>query len=352
MPNLRLGGLIVIDFIDMAAAKNKKKVEDTMRAAMRTDRAKHDMTRLSKMGLMEIARQRMKAAKMSAMYTACPTCEGYGLIKNLEAAAIAALRKLQTRSARGDAGRIRLSVPPDVATWMLNHKRDEVVQIEHRQRLSIDIAPDPSLLRHKAEMETFPREATPEPAPRVVQDRVPPTPPSEQELARSSAPIVAETIDGAAEAAPGRDEAAAPATTRKRRRRRRRPTSTSTEDRAAQGTQPDSTVVPFTPATDAAAEASTSKETETEPSAAGAEGEPNGRRKRRRRRRRTSSARSESSGQAAGRDAPPRAEESSVPSNVRSDELMPAAAGSRESKRGSRSSSGRRRQRGKGGTSD
>ena len=336
-----LGGLIVIDFIDMASTKNKKKVEDTMRAAMRTDRAKHDMTRLSKMGLMEIARQRLKAAKMSAMYTACPTCEGYGLIKNLEAAAIAALRKLQTRSTRGDAGRIRLSVPPDVATWMLNNKRDEVVQVEHRQRLSIDIVPDTNLLRHQAELETFPREATPEPAPRIVEDRVPPTPPSEQELARSPEPAVAQTAEGSAEAPAAEDQAAAPADPRKRQRRRRRPAAKSTEDSG-------STVVPFTPPADAVAQASASPQ--TEPGEAVAEGESNGRRKRRRRRRRTSGTPSESTGQAPRGDAVPAAEEGAVPPSVRSDELMPAAAGSsRKSRRGSQSSSGHGRGRGTGG---
>ena len=341
-----LGGLIVIDFIDMLAAKNKKKVEDTMRAAMRGDKAKHDMTRLSKMGLMQIARQRLKAAKMSAMYTACPTCEGYGLIKNLEAAAIAALRELQTRSARGDAGKIRLSIPPDVATWMLNHKRDEVVQIEHRQRLSIDIAPDPSLLRHQAKLETFPREATPEPVARVVQDRVPPTPPSEQELARSSGPIVEEKIGKGAEAPAPADEATAPAPTR-RRRRRRKSASKSTGDRTAQDTDSGSKVVPLTPAADAVAETSASEE--PEPSAAGAEAESSGRPRRRRRRRRGGGARPESTGQAAERDATPPPEQAVVPRGVRSDELMPAAVGStRKSKRGPGSSTGRRRPKGHG----
>ena len=82
-----LGGLIVIDFIDMVAMRNKKKVEEAMRRAMKGDRARHDITRISKMGLVEIARQRLRGAKMGAMYTTCPSCDGHGLIKNLEAAA-------------------------------------------------------------------------------------------------------------------------------------------------------------------------------------------------------------------------------------------------------------------------
>jgi ribonuclease E len=297
---------------------------------------------------MEIARQRLKAAKMSAMYTACPTCEGYGLIKNLEAAAIAALRKLQTRSARGDAGKIRLSLPPDVATWMLNHKREEVVQVEHRQRLSVDVAPQPSLLRHQAKLETFPREETTEPVPRVVEDRVPRTPPSEQELARSAGPAVAQTISGKPEAPIDGDAAAAPADTRKRRRRRRKPAATSTAERAAQDTESDSKVVPFTPTAEAERQASESEETPA--NAAGAEAASNGRRRRRRRRRRPSGAPSESTGPAEEQNATPRAEEGGVPAGVQSDELMPAAAGSsRRSKRGPRSSSGRRRGRGRDG---
>ena len=107
-----LGGLVVIDFIDMMAARNQKAVEKVMRDAMKADRAKYDVTRISKLGLMEIARQRIKSEKMGASYATCPVCEGYGLIKNIEPAGLAALRKLQTRCLRTDFGKVHMRVPP------------------------------------------------------------------------------------------------------------------------------------------------------------------------------------------------------------------------------------------------
>ena len=125
-----LGGLLVIDFIDMNASRNRMKVERAMREAMKGDRAKYDLTRLSKLGLMECARQRNKSAKMAASYATCPACEGYGLIKNVETAALAALRKLQTRSSRSHIGRLRVGLPTEVAMWLLNNKREELVRIE------------------------------------------------------------------------------------------------------------------------------------------------------------------------------------------------------------------------------
>ena len=162
-----LGGLIVIDFIDLAASRNRAKVERAMREAMKGDRARHDLTRLSKLGLMEIARQRIKGAKMAASYNTCAACDGYGLVKNVETAALAALRKLQTRSVRGDIGRIRVGLPADVATWLANHKREEMLRIERRHGIQVEIVPAPGLLRHESEFEAIvrsPQEATTEEA--------------------------------------------------------------------------------------------------------------------------------------------------------------------------------------------
>ena len=112
-----IGGIIVSDFIDMASTRNRKKVEKAMKDALKGDKARHDVTPISKLGLMEIARQRIKGEKMGASYATCPACEGYGLIKNVEAAALAALRKLQTRSGRRGVGVIKLKLPTEVATW-------------------------------------------------------------------------------------------------------------------------------------------------------------------------------------------------------------------------------------------
>jgi len=343
-----LGGLVVVDFIDMMAAKNRKKVEDKMRAAMRGDRARHDLTRLSKMGLMEIARQRLKSAKMATMYTSCPSCEGYGLIKNLEAAAIAAMRKIETRSTRSDIGRIRLALPGDVATWILNHKRDGLVEIERRHQLRIDIEPRARLLRHETEIETFPRE---EPAVSDVPD-IPdrPAPPP-----RAETPATPDARTEPAEPPAAEPEKAAAAPTRRKRRRRRRKTERS-EETSTEETKTATAAVAEIPAA--------SEEAPGEPPAAGSEtggDRPEGRRRRRRRRRPRSSGSSASSASPESSPAPASSSppdkpsepaihsiERIVPEGVRADELMPAAVGSdaKRAKGGSRSSSGRRRRRG------
>ncbi len=162
-----LGGLVVIDFIDMLATRNKKKVEKAVRDAMRSDKAKYDITVISKLGLMEIARQRLKGAKIAASYATCPVCDGHGLIKNIEPSALYALRKLQTRCARGGFGRLRMLLPPEVATWLLNNKRGEISAIERRYDIRIEVAPDDALLRHECRFETFPRLKKEEPEPPV-----------------------------------------------------------------------------------------------------------------------------------------------------------------------------------------
>ncbi|HKQ62106.1 MAG TPA: Rne/Rng family ribonuclease, partial [Candidatus Polarisedimenticolaceae bacterium] len=153
-----VGGLVVIDFIDMMASRNQKAVEKTMRDAMKNDKAKCDVTRLSKLGLMEIARQRLKGAKVGATYATCTACEGFGLVKNIESAGLAALRKLQTRVARGGVGRVRAALPPDVAVWMLNNKREDLLQLDLRQGVRVEVEPKPTLLRHQSEFEILPRE--------------------------------------------------------------------------------------------------------------------------------------------------------------------------------------------------
>jgi ribonuclease E len=236
-----LGGLVVIDFIDMMAARNQKQVEKVMRDAMRTDRAKYDVTRISKLGLMEIARQRIKGEKLGASYATCPACEGFGLVKNIEPAGLAALRKLQTRCLRGDFGRMRMALPPDVAAWILNNKREDLVQLEKRNAIRIVVESKPPLKRHESEFETFPREKVEEPPALVTGDRpAPPIPPDLKELrdmaaeqsaaAERSAPpgIAAASPEAAAsdaaasDAGPSDTAASTDGGGRKRRRRRRR----------------------------------------------------------------------------------------------------------------------------------
>ncbi|MEE8410989.1 MAG: Rne/Rng family ribonuclease [Acidobacteriota bacterium] len=290
-----LGGLIVVDFIDMALPRNKKRVEKAIRDAMKGDRARHDITTISKLGLMEIARQRIKGAKMAASYNTCPACDGHGLIKNVEAAALSALRRIQTRGTRSDVGRIRLTLAPDVANWLLNHKREDILSLERQRGVHVEIASKESLLRHESQYEAFVSE---EPAVSPV-----PEPPA------SATPVAGETAKS--ETPAGRQRAPA-----------------ETEE-----PKPDDK-----PAED--------KRDETSPASAAGESESREPRRRRRRRRRRRPSDDESS--AAGDGAKPPAESVpavAVPTNLRADELMPAATGTaqRAEQRSSRHRGGRSR---------
>ena len=194
-----LGGIVVIDFIDMMAARNQKKIEKAMRDAMKPDRAKYDVTRISKLGLLEISRQRIKAEKMGASYATCPVCEGYGLIKNVEPAGLAALRKLQARCLRNDFGKVHLRVPPEIAHWILNHKREDLSGLERRHAIRVLVEPKGSLLRHESEFEFFPREKVEVPPALVAGDR--PSPPAPPDLAEMEIPHVPQPAIAAAPAA-------------------------------------------------------------------------------------------------------------------------------------------------------
>jgi len=299
-----LGGLIVIDFIDMASMRNKKKVEKAMREALRGDRARHDLTAISKLGLMELARQRIKGTKLAASYATCVVCDGHGLIKNVEAAALAALRKLQTRSARGEFGTLRVGLPPEVATWLLNNKRDELLRLEQRHQISIEVAPGTTLLRHECTFETVAREKREEPPAKTAAGVLPAPPPALAPPAPSEPAAEPRSAGSTPQAAAQRNAPAADA-----HRDERRP-----EPRSAAATGENV--------------AAASKDG-GEPAA----DKPRRRRRKKRRPRSTGAAGADPAQEQHGGDDKthaPRSEpgrEPSVPRHIRSDELMPAASG-------------------------
>ncbi|MEN6527737.1 MAG: Rne/Rng family ribonuclease [Candidatus Polarisedimenticolia bacterium] len=163
-----LGGLVVIDFIDMRSRKNIRDVERTMKDELKKDKARWDATRISSLGLMEISRERLAAGKSSLRYTDCPQCEGTGSIKTVEAAAVQALRRLQTTVVRGDLENIELTVPPEVCDYLLNSKRQDLGAWEERYHTRILVKGDPEYIRDRCEMRTVVRERAAEAAPLVV----------------------------------------------------------------------------------------------------------------------------------------------------------------------------------------
>jgi len=139
-----LGGLIVIDFIDMYQGKNRRAVERAMKEALKSDRAKIQMARISAFGLMEMSRQRLRPSMAETTSSQCPRCEGTGMVRSPESLAIEAVRVLEKESASGNYKELRLSVHNDLAVYMLNHSRQHISEIEKQTGVAITIKVDPS----------------------------------------------------------------------------------------------------------------------------------------------------------------------------------------------------------------
>lgn len=140
-----LGGLIVVDFIDMRSQKNIREVERQVKVAMKRDKAKVDISRISKFGLMQISRQKLGAPIEALNYQICPHCLGRGVVRSVETLALFYLRRIQTGASRKTVGRVECHFPLDVAHYLLNNKRHELIDLENRHKISVDIIADPAL---------------------------------------------------------------------------------------------------------------------------------------------------------------------------------------------------------------
>ncbi len=140
-----LGGLIVIDFIDMESAKNQREVENRLRDALHYDRARVQMGKISRFGLLELSRQRLRPALTETSYVTCPRCTGTGHIRSTESAALHILRILEEEAMKENTGAIHVQVPVDVGTFLLNEKRVDIARIEIRHRINLVIVPNRQL---------------------------------------------------------------------------------------------------------------------------------------------------------------------------------------------------------------
>ncbi len=138
-----LAGLIVIDFIDMDEPKNNRKVEKALKEAMKTDRARVQVGRISSFGLLELSRQRRRSGIVDGTTQTCPTCAGAGAIRSNEIAALRILRAIEGEAISGKVGRITLRASLDVSLHILNHNRDWVKRIEDANGIAIEILADP-----------------------------------------------------------------------------------------------------------------------------------------------------------------------------------------------------------------
>lgn len=140
-----LGGLIVIDFIDMEEGKNQRAVEQRLRDALHFDRARVQMGKISRFGLMELSRQRLRPALNEGSHITCPRCNGTGVVRDAESSALHVLRLLQEEAMKEGTAALHAQVPVDVATFLLNEKRADITKIESRLKINLVLIPNKNL---------------------------------------------------------------------------------------------------------------------------------------------------------------------------------------------------------------
>ncbi|MDA1107043.1 MAG: ribonuclease E [Proteobacteria bacterium] len=140
-----LGGLIVIDFIDMTPPRNKRLVEDRLEEALKMDRARVQVGRISRFGLLEMSRQRLRSSLGESTLMMCPRCSGQGTIRSVESAALSVLRIIEEEALKESTAKIVAQLPVNIATYLLNEKRQAVNSIEQRHRIAVLLIPHPSM---------------------------------------------------------------------------------------------------------------------------------------------------------------------------------------------------------------
>ncbi|MEE9452502.1 MAG: Rne/Rng family ribonuclease [Gammaproteobacteria bacterium] len=140
-----LGGLIVIDFIDMSSSKNQREIENKLREALRPDRARIQVSKISNFGLLEMSRQRIRLSLGESSHETCPRCDGQGIIRKVQSLMFSILRLIEERALIDNVKQIQVQLPVSLATYILNEKREAMFEIEKRHSISILILPNPHL---------------------------------------------------------------------------------------------------------------------------------------------------------------------------------------------------------------
>ncbi len=140
-----LGGLVVIDFIDMQPARNLREVENRLRDALKVDRARVQIGRISRFGLLEMSRQRLRPSLGESSQIVCPRCTGQGTIRGVESLSLSVLRIIEEEVMKDNTQRVVAHVPVDVGTYLLNEKRDLLSELEARHKISVMLIPSPAL---------------------------------------------------------------------------------------------------------------------------------------------------------------------------------------------------------------
>jgi ribonuclease E len=193
-----IAGLVVIDFIDMADARNQRIVERKLREQLKVDRARVQLGRISPFGLLELSRQRLRPSFQELSAQPCPTCHGSGAVRSVESAALQALRAIELEGMKRGAAALAMILPVPVALYVLNQKRDRLIGLEQRYQIKVSVQVDGELVAGEYRLET-----------------------TEPRAAEEVPPQAAPQLE-AATAEPQEDEADAGGRRRRRRRRRRR----------------------------------------------------------------------------------------------------------------------------------
>src|SRR6185312_7775934 len=219
-----VGGLIVVDFIDMRASKNQRRVEKAVKDALKADKARSTVGRISPNGLLEINRQRIQQALQLRTHRSCPTCNGSGRLASEEMVSLSILRRIEARAASGAIQGVKISLHPELADALQNHYRQELAGIEEELDVKIEIIATAGMHRPEERIEWQKREKParvtkpPKPTPVILQAWDLALPEDEEDYEDDlleAGPAKAQTRD-AGEPGAGGDEAAA----RKRKRRR------------------------------------------------------------------------------------------------------------------------------------
>ena len=138
-----LGGLVVIDFIDMSSSKNQRDVENRLKEALKADRARIQVGRISRFGLLEMSRQRLRLSLGESAQEVCPRCEGRGTVRNIQSHGLSITRLIEDEALKDKTAEVQVQVPVELATFLFNEKREFILNIEKRQNVKIVIISNP-----------------------------------------------------------------------------------------------------------------------------------------------------------------------------------------------------------------
>lgn len=138
-----LGGLVVIDFIDMSSTKNQRDVENRLKEALKADRARIQVGRISRFGLLEMSRQRLRLSLGESAQEICPRCEGRGVVRNIQSSGLSIVRLIEEEALKEKVSEIQVQLPVEMATFLMNEKRDFLLNIEKRHRVKILVISNP-----------------------------------------------------------------------------------------------------------------------------------------------------------------------------------------------------------------